>query len=529
LRVTQAKLEPNLSTFRQPEVMVLSMKPRSLSEVNPDLALEAEGWDPSGVSANSRQKLVWRCSKDHLWEATVANRNAGRGCPICAGNVVLPGFNDLATTNPLLAAQANGWDPTAVSAGSGKSFSWKCPEGHVFEMVVGTRSRRGLSCPVCSGHHVQSGVNDLATRRPEIASQAHHWDPTTASEGSNKKVEWICSEGHIWSSPIVSRTKQGTGCPVCSNKVVLIGTNDMATTHPTLAEEADGWDPTSIVAGTSKRLLWKCKLGHSWTQTGNARVGLNLGCPVCGGTQLLRGFNDLATLFPDLALEADGWDPTKVKVGQNIKRKWKCKLGHNWKALDYPRTKGVGCPVCSGQQLLAGFNDMATTHPELAVEAVGWNPTKYMAGTGTKLKWRCPSGHEYFCSGANRLAGTGCPTCAKFGYDPSSPGWLYLLEHDEWGMQQIGITNVPETRMHQHERIGWQKLDIRGPMDGSLCRDWESSILKLLEKKLEGIDRMSEGGRFSGFTEAWPTSAIKVADIESLLNMVHQAEEQGDT
>jgi conserved domain protein (fragment) len=38
--------------------------------------------------------------------------------------------------------------------------------------------------------------------------------------GSNKKVWWQCSMGHVWKSVIYPRTgAQQCGCPVCAGKV----------------------------------------------------------------------------------------------------------------------------------------------------------------------------------------------------------------------------------------------------------------------------------------------------------------------
>ncbi len=34
----------------------------------------------------------------------------------------------------------------------------------------------------------------LAETHPDIAAQAHGWDPTTVAAMSNKKREWICDE-----------------------------------------------------------------------------------------------------------------------------------------------------------------------------------------------------------------------------------------------------------------------------------------------------------------------------------------------
>ena len=36
-----------------------------------------------------------------------------------------------------------------------------------------------------------------------------------------------------------------------------------------------------------------------------------------------KGVNDLATLHPELAAEADGWDPSEVRAGSGKKLRWK--------------------------------------------------------------------------------------------------------------------------------------------------------------------------------------------------------------
>ena len=51
-----------------------------------------------------------------------------------------------------------------------------------------------------------------------------------------------------------------------------------------------------------------------------------------------KGINDLATLFPYVAVEADGWDPSKVLAGSHKKLPWICKEGHRWNASLYSRT-----------------------------------------------------------------------------------------------------------------------------------------------------------------------------------------------
>ena len=64
-------------------------------------------FDPKTLTLGSNKKVWWKCAKGHQWEATIANRINGRGCPYCAGQKVLIGYNDLQTVNPIL---ANEWD-----------------------------------------------------------------------------------------------------------------------------------------------------------------------------------------------------------------------------------------------------------------------------------------------------------------------------------------------------------------------------------------------------------------------------------
>ena len=60
-----------------------------LQTLNPTLAKEwniekNDGISPSSVKSNSGKKVWWKCANGHEWQATVAKRNAGSGCPICA-------------------------------------------------------------------------------------------------------------------------------------------------------------------------------------------------------------------------------------------------------------------------------------------------------------------------------------------------------------------------------------------------------------------------------------------------------------
>jgi uncharacterized Zn-finger protein len=257
----------------------------------------------------------------------------------------------------------------------------------------------------------------LSETHPELAAEAHGWDPALTTAGSSSKnLPWKCDKGHIWNAPVARRAgKQSSGCPFCSNFKVLPGFNDIATTNPEILHEIDGWDPTKYVAGTRIKLSWKCELGHIWLAPPADRIRRFTKCPYCTNTKLLTGFNDLASVFPEIAAEADGWDPTQVvaRTGKNLK--WRCKEGHTWSNSPNARIKKDSwkkCPYCSNHFAWAGFNDLATTHPELAKEAHGWDPTKFISGSATKVEWKCQQGHIFVMSLNNRLKHN-CSVCAN--------------------------------------------------------------------------------------------------------------------
>ncbi len=364
------------------------------------------------------------------------------------------------------------------------------------------------------------GFNDLATSHPDLAAEAL-FDPTAVVAQSNRCAPWRCAAGHEWEATVYNRTK-GNGCPFCSGRSAVVGVNDLATTHPQLASEAL-FDATGLSAGSGKQVRWRCALGHEWRTTPHARAS-GYGCPVCSNYQVLVGFNDLATTHPEVAAEAL-FDPTTVVAGSGSRRQWRCSHGHVWIAPVSRRTRGrTGCPYCANQRVLPGFNDLASIAPEIAAEAL-FDATSVVYGSPTKRRWRCAEGHEWSTSPEVRMRGNGCPTCAKYGYDVNKKGWLYLISNASEDLLQIGITNDPGRRLGVHSANGWTSLDIRGPMDGVLTRDWESAILSLLRRSGVPTGRSAGFERFAGYTESWRRSDWPARTIRELMDAVEREEE----
>ena len=263
------------------------------------------GLDPNKLSIGSGQKAWWICEKGHKWQAQIASRNRGAGCPYCSGRFTTPGVNDLLTVFPNIAGE---WDfeknpdtPSNITSRSKRKVWWKCSHGHSYACTVSHRAD-GNGCPYCSNHKVLAGYNDLASMSPELALQ---WTyernspllPSEVTSNSGKSVWWRCDKGHEWQAAVYSR-QNGNGCPICSNKAVQVGFNDLATCNPELEKE---WNyakngnllPTMVTTNSGKKVWWVCSRGHEWQATVDHRTN-GRGCPIC--------LTDRRSSYPEQAL-----------------------------------------------------------------------------------------------------------------------------------------------------------------------------------------------------------------------------------
>ncbi len=374
----------------------------------------------------------------------------------------------------------------------------------------------------------------LSVTHPELAKEADGWDPKKITKGMRVNLKWKCQEGHTWNTTVVQRTNKEnpSGCPTCSNRRILSGFNDLASKFPHLVPSVDGWDPSAIGPQSRRILDWKCAKNHRWRasvvqRTTGGYKGNGTDCPFCAGTRTLKGFNDLLTTHPELSEWAHGWDPSEVSAGSSKLVSWKCKNQHTWKALVVSRTRerAADCPYCTNRKLLKGFNDLQTTHPSIAAEADGWDPSTVTRGMDKPKKWKCSLGHKWTTDVIVRTRGSGCPSCSPTGYDPNSPAYLYFLEHPDWEMFQIGITKDIDTRIYAHGLLGWRCIEYRGPMDALICRDWETAILRMLKAKSADLSNEKIAGKFDGYSEAWSKSTFEVKSIKELMQLTEEFEE----
>jgi len=145
--------------------------------------------------------------------------------------------------------------PHNVARASNKRIWWKCALGHSWQTAIFTRTGKSTGCPYCAGKRLDLSTRTLASEHPELVQEWHptkNFDltPYDVSPGTHRKVWWRCNKGHEWQAEVKSRSS-GTGCLFCANKKVIIGENDLGTTHPEIAAQ---WHPKKT--GRSPHNLW---------------------------------------------------------------------------------------------------------------------------------------------------------------------------------------------------------------------------------------------------------------------------------
>lgn len=176
--------------------------------------------------------------------------------------------------------------------------------------------------------------------------------------------------------------------------------------------------PSDVSCGSHKKVLWICDKGHTWAATVKNRALIGSKCPYCEHRAVLKGYNDLQTLFPEVAKT---WSPKneqmpfEISSRSNTEVLWICENSHEWKARVADRTEGHGCPYCAGQRVWTGFNDLVTTHPVLAAEWSDKNtfsPDTITYKNRSNVWWHCNKcGNDYQAVVYARANGRICPFC----------------------------------------------------------------------------------------------------------------------
>ena len=328
--------------------------------------------------------------------------------------------------------------------------------------------------------------NSVAAKKPELVKEwsvrNYPLTPDNVSYGSSVKILWHGKCGHEWTATPKSRIVGGAGCPYCAHRRILKGFNDFASQRPETAKE---WDyeknapltPDQVSTFSNRRVWWKGRCGHEWYALISSRADGH-GCPYCNDKKVLKGFNDFATLHPELAAE---WSeknelrPDEIPEKKQGRFLWICpECGGEYRAWISSRLSGSRCPYCSDQELKPGVNDLLSQSPEIAAE---WNaeknhdiyPSEVRKTSKSVYWWKGRCGHEWKAKVFDRtVRKEGCPVC-EAEFLEALPVLLMIIYAARYGMkvsldsdQPIGVplnVVIPElkTAAEPEARTDYQK------------------------------------------------------------------------
>ncbi len=134
--------------------------------------------------------------------------------------------------------------------------------------------------------------------------------------------------------------------------------NSFAALYPDIARE---WHPSKnrsitpdiITPETHDQYYWLCPNGHTYKASPKNRVRMNSNCPYCSNKKILKGYNDLETTHPHIAIDYDNQKNLRksYEVSRGCSdRVWfkchKCGYEFNYHLNEYIKIGGL-CPACS--------------------------------------------------------------------------------------------------------------------------------------------------------------------------------------
>ena len=328
-----------------------------LQTVNPALAKEwnyekNDDLKPEEFTANSNKDVWWKCSKGHVWHASIANRSKGNGCPVC-NSERKTSFPEYALAYYL---KRSGLDVVHSYRAKGYELDIYIPSLKIAIEYDGyywhkNRMRKDIEKNYkCKKDGIK--LYRLREGLPPLNDSSIDYIVQENQKNLSKVLEAILSEiiGDCISVDMETDAVAIENLRVLTEKENSLFFSNPETTGEWHYEKNGILKPEHFAPNSHRKVWWKCQIGHEW-QASIANRNKGRGCPYCSGKKVLPGYNDLQTVNPALANEWNyekntGVRPIDVTPNSNKKAWWICSNGHEWEAKINNRNNGNGCPIC---------------------------------------------------------------------------------------------------------------------------------------------------------------------------------------
>ena len=410
---------------------------------------------PDMFSSKNGYRAWWICKFGHEWNATIHDRTSGTGCPECQ-NRYATSFQEQAVFYYVKQLCLDAENRYKGLFDNGMEFDIFIPsrkvaiefDGAYWHKSEESHKKERIKYSVCqkNGVFLIRIKEETGKEWRDVADVIYYLKPGDEDQLQNiiqGIIDTLDPVSSPWTRKTVNKYHSDLIVDLKKDKNAILEylkeiPNSLAVLRPDLVKE---WHPTKngkltpdmFGVNSNEYVWWKCrKCGHEWKTMIIARGGKkNSGCPECAKIEKGKTFTknkaiergSLADKKPELLVQ---WAyhlnivlPTEIAVNYNKKVWWRCDVcGHEWEASPNNRSKGVGCPCCSGRVPKIGVNDLKTVNPDLTKE---WDysknekgPEQYKPNSGKTVWWICDCcGHNWEAEIRSRNKGSKCPECKK--------------------------------------------------------------------------------------------------------------------
>jgi hypothetical protein len=427
----------------------------------------------------------------HRWLTSPKSLAAGRGCPACAG--ALPITQD--EWDQRAAAQSVAWEERVRS--SHAHAMARCLEcDHRWRVTPG-RISAGSGCPICRKRRAGEARRVTRERRDaEALAIGMEWVDAPGAGDTPCRIR--CLECEYVDEVTPNSVARGRRCRQCADRLPL----DQAAWDARAAAVGVRWRER-VVTSQARYLATCTRCGHDW-RVRAANIARGAGCPVCRREEASAKRRASRTQRDqEAAAVGIRWlePPERARVPTLAE----CLTCHRqYKVTPNAVQSGARCSVCVGQ--LVTQDDW---HERARAAGIEWLAPVKSRSTPTPA--RCTKCQWVWEAWPSRIRdGGGCPKCAHYGLNPSAPGLLYLLLHEELSLMKIGIMAQSSSRLRQHKRRGWDVVQTWTTDTAARAARIEDLIVEWWQERGCVFALRSEVPAGDGFTETVHVGKVSV-------------------
>lgn len=446
----------------------LSRRRHTIEELD-ELAQSKGGKCLSSRYEGLKKPLLWKCSKNHQWEAQPGSILSGTWCPICNGQPIYT-IEDMKE----LAKSRGGKCLSKKYINGQAKLTWECAVGHVWSAVPASvisgrwcpECSRGFGERICRSFFEQKFKYSFPNIRPKwlldersrpmeldgyceelrLAFEHHgmqhyqvvkwHLSPNStklsATQDRDKLRQELCEKAGVRLIVIPSigsitpleqleefitaeLKRQNVQLPKSYSEIHVdysvaykkARISSQLNKCKEFAKSKGGECLSTEYVTARQKLKWKCAKGHEWLASTDNVIRGETWCPECKYDVISKALSHSIETMSKIATKHGGKClSTKYKNAKSILQ-WQCAKGHAWSSAAGNILSGTWCPECAGHTRLT-----LQSMQSLAKSRKGKCLSTEYKNVNSALKWECEKGHVWEAIPSNIKKGSWCPQCA---------------------------------------------------------------------------------------------------------------------